>query len=339
MHVTIRADGGPEIGYGHLIRSSALAEELLTRGHTVSYVTTTPEHAAEVCPDAAEITQLPSRTDVEPFVEWLDSTDVDFVFTDAYPVDTEYQRTVRDHTPLAVLQDDARHTVCADVFVNGNLYAEKLDYHCIDSALRKCLGPSYLLLRREVSELAEQNPPWHEEPERAIVTMGGSDTANLTPKILRAFDGRDFRVDAIVGPGFSERQEQEIRQTANEVSTEVAIVRNPEDLYKRMFAADFAVSTSSSTTYELLALGTPIISCPVASNQELIASVLQERNLATVLEADCPAASFRDAIELYLNQSVLRKERRRTGRDLVDGKGATRVCEELLSYSNQNIEP
>jgi UDP-2,4-diacetamido-2,4,6-trideoxy-beta-L-altropyranose hydrolase len=339
MHVTIRADGGPDIGYGHLIRSSAFAAELLARGHTVTYATTTPEHAAEVCPDAAESTQLSSRTDAEPFVEWLESTDVDFVFTDAYPVDTKYQQTVRDHTHLAVLQDDARHAVCADVFVNGNLYVERLDYDYIDSPPRECLGPSYLLLRREVRELAKRNPPWREEPEGAIVTMGGSDTANLTPKVLRAFDGQDIRVDVIVGPGFSERQEREIRETANEVSTEVEVVRDPDDLYERMFEADFAVSTSSSTTYELLALGTPIISCPVASNQELIASALRERNLATVLDADDTPASFRDAIELYLDQPELRKERRRHGRNLVDGKGATRVCEELLSYSNQNVEP
>jgi hypothetical protein len=27
MHLAIRADGGPEIGYGHLVRSGALAEE------------------------------------------------------------------------------------------------------------------------------------------------------------------------------------------------------------------------------------------------------------------------------------------------------------------------
>lgn len=36
MHVVIRADGGPDIGYGQLIRTNALAEELLSREHEVS---------------------------------------------------------------------------------------------------------------------------------------------------------------------------------------------------------------------------------------------------------------------------------------------------------------
>jgi UDP-2,4-diacetamido-2,4,6-trideoxy-beta-L-altropyranose hydrolase len=31
MHLAIRADGGPEIGYGHLVRSGALAEEICAR--------------------------------------------------------------------------------------------------------------------------------------------------------------------------------------------------------------------------------------------------------------------------------------------------------------------
>ena len=51
-------------------------------------------------------------------------------------------------------------------------------------------------------------------------------------------------------------------------SSDVHVVRDPPDLPERMFQADFAVTTASTTTYELLALGTPIISIPVADNQE-----------------------------------------------------------------------
>lgn len=336
MHVTIRADGGPEIGYGHLIRSGTLAWEFREGGHTVTYATTTPEHAATVCPNGVEISQLPSRSDPEPFVEWLDTADVDFVFTDAYPVDTEYQRVVRDRVPLAVLQDDARHSVSADIFVNGNLYAPTIEYEFVPPRPRTCLGTDYILLREEIRMLANGEPPWRETPERALVTMGGSDLAGLTPTVLRAFDGVGLTVDAIVGPGFSDRQAEEIRAVTSEVSADVRVRRNPDDLPKRMFQADLAVTTASTTTYELLALGTPIVCLPVADNQEPIATALRDRDLAALLPWGADVTAFRRAIEGYATDAGIRRERRVRGRKLVDGRGAKRVAAEVLSLADEN---
>lgn len=333
MHLTIRADGGPEIGYGHLVRSGALAEKLLEQGHTVTVATTTPDAVREVFPTAVETVDLPSRDDPESFVAWLESARPDAAFTDAYPVDTAYQRAVRERVPLAVLQDDARHAVCADLFVNYNLHASTLDYEFVGRAPETCLGPAYVPLRREIRTRASDDPPWRDPPERAIVTMGGSDMARLTPTAVKAFDGFDLRVDTIVGPGCSDRQERAVRKSADAVSADVRVVRDPADLPERLFQADIAVSTASSTTYELLALGTPMVAVPVADNQRPIADALADRNLATVLRGhEGPAvADFRDAIEGYVDDSECRRDRRERGQNLVDGRGTWRLRAELLS--------
>jgi UDP-2,4-diacetamido-2,4,6-trideoxy-beta-L-altropyranose hydrolase len=298
-HLTIRADGGPEIGYGHLIRSNALAEEILSRDHAITVATTTPQPARSVFPDAVEITELPSRGDLGPFVDWLDTNQPDAVFTDSYPIDTEYQRAVRDRVPLTVLQDDGRHAVCADLFVNFNLYASDLDYEFVGQPPKTYLGTDYVLLRSEIRNRGEDEPPWREQPERALVTMGGSDVANLTPTVLHAFDGFDIHVDTIVGPGFSNAQEEAIRAAAEKISADISIVCDPDDLVERMFQADFAVSTSSLTTYELLALGTPVVCVPVADNQEPVARSLREHDAGFVLERMADREAFRCGIERY----------------------------------------
>jgi spore coat polysaccharide biosynthesis predicted glycosyltransferase SpsG len=336
MHTAIRADGGPDIGYGHLFRSSSLAEEFLTRGHTVTVVTTTLQPAQDVFPDAIRTVRLPSRGDPEPFLEWLDTATIDFVFTDAYPVDTVYQQAIRDLVPLAVLQDDARHAICADLFTNGNLYAPDLDYEFVGKKPTTCLGTDYVLLRREIRERAGDEPPWREQPERALVMMGGSDIANLMPTAVQAFDGFDIHVDAIVGSGFSDAQEQSIRVAAEEVSANVSVARDPPNLVNRMFQADFAVSTSSSTTYELLALGTPIISIPVADNQEPIAAALQKRDIATVVNRTNGQQPFQTGIEEYMTDPKRRYERQQRGRELVDGKGAKRTTESILNIASRD---
>jgi len=330
MHLAIRADGGPDIGYGHLSRSSAVAEEYLNRGHTITVATTTLQPAQEIFPDEVRTTSLPSRSDPAPFVNWLDKAIPNAVFTDAYPVDTEYQRAILDRVPLAVLQDDARHAVCADLFVNGNLYATDLDYEFVGGKPETCLGGDYVLLRSEIRNRTVNDPPLREDPERAIVTMGGSDIANLTPTIVAAFEGIDLIVDVIVGPGFSRTQEQDIRKAARNVTAEIDISRDPDNLVERMYQADFAVSTASSTTYELLALGTPIVSVPVADNQQLIADVLCDRNLATVIDKkDANLEKIRDAIIEYIKNTSIRRRRRSCGMAIVDAKGTERIYENI----------
>lgn len=218
VHLIIRADGGPDIGYGHLIRSGALAEKLCTQGHTVTIATTTPTPAQSVVSQTANTVTLPSRSDPEPFIEWLDTVNPNVVFTDAYPVDTTYQRAIRGRVPLAVLQDDARHPVCANLFVNGNLYAADLDYEFVGQSPDTYLGTDYALLRKEIRSRVSEELPWREQPERAIIMMGGSDIGRVTPTVVRAFDGHDIHADAIVGPGCSDDQERNVRTAASTVS-------------------------------------------------------------------------------------------------------------------------
>lgn len=329
MHVALRVDGGPEIGFGHLIRSGALAEELLTCDHTLTVATTTPTTVASTFPDAVEIVELPSRDDPTPFVDWLETETPDVGFIDAYPVDTEYQRAVRSRVPLAVLQDDDRHAVCADLFINGNLYAADLDYQFVGHKPTTCLGTDYVLLRREIRDRAAEQPVWRETPTRAIIIMGGSDTANLTPTVVGAFDAVDLHVDAVVGPGCSEPQYREIRRAATNSSADVSVTRDPDNLVELMRQADIAVSTASTTVYELLALGTPIVSIPVIENQNQIAAALQRRDAATVLQRDSDEEAFRTAVQNYIENTQLRRNQQKYGRELVDGNVVKRVVAEL----------
>ncbi|WP_336024887.1 UDP-2,4-diacetamido-2,4,6-trideoxy-beta-L-altropyranose hydrolase [Halobellus salinisoli] len=338
MQIVVRADGGPEIGYGHLVRTGALASYLLDHGHQVTYATTAPELVQEVCPIGIDTVKISSRDDPESVREFVHNH-ADVTVVDSYLADQTYQKRLREVSPLVVIADDSRHQITADVLVNGNLYASELEYDVIGSEPRWCLGPDFLLLRQEITEYALREPPWREMPTRAIVTMGGSDIAGLTPTVIRAFDGLDIRVDAIVGPGVSTEQEEKIREAAENVSADASVVRDPNDLPERMFRADFAVTTASTTTYELLALGTPVINLPVVENQRLIADALREHDAATVLENTADMTAFSDAMGEYVSDPSLRRKRREIGRDLVDGHGVNRVYREVLSagVSNRNV--
>jgi UDP-2,4-diacetamido-2,4,6-trideoxy-beta-L-altropyranose hydrolase len=325
-HLAIRADGSPEMGYGHLVRTGALAQKFLENGHRVTYLTRTPSGASDVCPNEAGVYHL-GENEIEDALAWLDENKPDALLTDSYDVDTEYQRKLRESVPtLATVTDDTRFTLCCDVNINGNVYATELDYDWICEKPEMLLGTEYLLMREEFQRLADEEPPWRKNPEQAIITMGGSDDAELTPVVIRAFDGFDVQIDAIIGPGFSEEQERKARVAADNISADVCTPRNPKNLAERMFQADFGVCTASSTTYEMLALGTPIVSQPVAKNQEHIATALAKHGAATVLEKEDGESAFRDGIEEYIADPMLRRKRREIGRDLVDPRGKERVA-------------
>ncbi len=330
MHLIIRADGGSKIGYGHLVRTAAIAREFLDEGNKVTYATTTPETVEEISPEKTDVTTLCSRSDPSPFVEWIRDNLPDAALIDAYTADTEYQRKINELVPLAVYTDDARHSICADVLINGNLYAPDLVYDFVGEPPTQLLGPDFVPLRNEIRLFADQEPPWRDPPRRALITMGGSDIENRTPTVIRSFDGFDLHVDAIVGPGFSEQQEHEVHIAAESTDVSVSVTRNPNDLAERMFQADIAVSTASSTTYELLALGTPIVCEPVAENQEPIAAALGKRDAATIVKNGATKLEFRQAINQYLSDPSLRESRCEHGRELVDGDGTERIFAEVL---------
>lgn len=334
MEIVIRADGGPDLGYGHLVRTGALARRFVQGGHRVTYATTTPDAVEQVCPVECDVVSLSDRCDADVFLDELGETP-DTSVVDSYVIDVDYQRTVRDVSRLVMVSDTAR-SVCADALVNGNLYAAELSYEVVGAEPDWYLGTDYVLLRDRIASLARSEPPWREPPKRAIVVLGGSDEAEMTPTVVRAFDGVNVAVEAIVGPGCLKTQERAVKRAADETNAAVSVRRDPEDLPRRMFEADFAVSTTSTTTYELLAVGTPLVGFPVVDNQERIATALDERAAASVLSRRPSREQIASSIrELALN-SRLRRRLRRMGRSLVDGNGVERVYTELISSRPSN---
>jgi spore coat polysaccharide biosynthesis predicted glycosyltransferase SpsG len=333
MHLVIRADGGPDIGYGHLVRTSALAELALEHGHDVTCATTTPEVARSVYPDRVAILPLPVERERQVLIDWIENERPDAALTDSYEIDSGHQRSLRETVPcLCVVLDDTRHTVCADILVNGNVYAPNLEYEYEGDEPEWCIGLDYLLLREEIRTFAQQSPPWRDPPERALVTMGGSDIRGTTPEVLPTFGGTDLTVDVIIGPGFDQENERDIERVAQETEADFRLLRDPSDLVDRMFQADLAVSATGTTSYELLALGTPTVGIPQVDNQIPVAKGLSERGVII----HQPLEQI-DELHSTINQLCIGSESRRSlqnrSRSLIDGHGTRRVYEVL----NRNL--
>lgn len=326
MKVGIRADGGPERGYGHLVRTGALTTELLRQGNTVEYLTTTPKEVDKICSNKIHIHSISEKNEKKDILRYLKNTDIESIVTDSYGIDQEYQRDLsQTGSTLAVIQGDARYDIHCDILINGHIFAEEVEYNWSGQEPEWCLGPKYLLLREEFTKKFKQSTKFRCNAKRAIVLMGGSDVNNRTPEVMNAFDGRNITVDVIIGPGYD--NSGDIKKAAEKVDCCWKLHQNPSNLANLMREADFAVTALGTTTYELIATDTPVIGLLEAENQLPVAQALSKQELGVVVWDNHELCS---AVDKMISDPELRKDLYRKYNSLVDGKGAVRITNQLM---------
>lgn len=321
MRVGIRADGGPDIGFGHLIRTGTIAAECLREGDTVIYFTTTPEAVSTKLPNPIRVETLEAADDPMEVLQALDEFAIDILFLDLFEADTTYQRKLsKSNSKIVVRHNYLNYTVCCDVLVYGDLHAPSLHYDWINTKPEFLLGPDYVLLREQFRRVAQQEPNWRPKPTQALITMGGSDVSNTSPDAMEAFRNFGGTVDVVIGPGFSNIDQ--IEQRAGSLPTQFNLIHSPENMAELMQRADVAVSAVGGTVFELLATGTPFVGIPQVENQKERAEELRRNKLACIVTKD-------DAIIPEVESLIENDQKRRTLIErmdgVVDGHGAKRV--------------
>lgn len=323
MQVLIRADGGPDIGFGHLMRTKALASELNSRGHQITYITETKTHTADICGDIADIIEIPEEVTNRSFlVERIEESRVEVVVLDCFEADLQYQQAIRDKTKtLVLLQHYDQHRVSCDILVNGNIFAGEMEVSWKGPEPVWCQGLDYVLLRDSFLELADKSARWRPDPEHVLVMMGGSDVNRTTPGVIKKIAGLnpEFTTTVIVGPGFEHRDE--IERVASELSAPFTVEHDPENLPELMFESDVGISATGTTVYELIATQTPVVGSVESDNQRLLAETLTERELAVIRNGK----TWQDAIETLVTDREYRKKLFNRYNSLIDGCGTERI--------------
>lgn len=176
--IYFRADASATIGYGHFIRTLALADMLkddfdctFFTCHPTSYQVSEME---KVCP----FIPLQEESHYDEFFSLLQGDEI--VVLDNYFFTTDYQRAIKEKGCCLVCVDDMhdKHYV-ADVVINHGLTDESL--FDVEPYTKLCLGFDWALLRHPFIEaVKKQRCHTIGGIEKVTITFGGCDDFDAT---------------------------------------------------------------------------------------------------------------------------------------------------------------
>jgi spore coat polysaccharide biosynthesis predicted glycosyltransferase SpsG len=258
-----------------------------------------------------------------------------WVCLDGYHFDASYQQAFKDKGFRVLVIDDTRHLPCylADILLNQNVHAESLSYTCgPDTTL--LLGSRYALIREEFLQWKGWERPVSGNARNVLVTAGGGDSPEVLAKIVAAIckmERPGLDVVVIAGPSAQPLQAQVDSGAGRK--HRFRFLTTTKTMPQLMAWADVAVSAAGSTCWELAYMGVPSLVGILADNQTRIAQALGERQIALNLGwfHEMDETGIASALAEIVRDAEKRRQMSFSGRKMIDGLGAKRVCEAIAA--------
>jgi UDP-2,4-diacetamido-2,4,6-trideoxy-beta-L-altropyranose hydrolase len=256
-----------------------------------------------------------------------------WVVLDSYELSEKYQRALKDADLRLLLIDDNGRSerILADVLLNQNLHAQEELYRGRIAHTRLLLGTKYALLRREFVSARSQRKT-AAVGRKVLVTMGGSDPANITLRVLEAINRIAIAdIEVAVVAGGSNPHLASLAANVAQADYNCRILSNVLNMADLMQWADLAISAAGSVCWEYCALGLPALLVTVAENQIANAHALDTAGAAHIIAGGAlfSIEEMTESAVRLMNSAAERHALSQTSSRLVDGGGAARVVSAL----------
>lgn len=355
--VLIRCDAAPEIGFGHVVRCLALADELRnSHGCQVDFAMLQgPQGVAQVQDQGYAVFQ-PSQG-IEDLDEgaWLQ----DLITGNHHQVLVLDVRTDLANEAVQSIRESGVVIVTIDDPSDRRLHADLAFYPPVPQVDRmdwngftgeRFVGWGWVLLQPQFAEAATRAHAKAKELKAKplkgnlqltiLVTMGGSDPAGLTLMALQAVDklNGDFRVFVVIGGGFM--HESALQELLNTSIRNYKIFRNVTDMASLMDEANLAVTSFGVTAYELAVMNVPTINLCLTEDHAESASAFVSAGLGSSLGhyAGITFDTLSDEIEQALILILANQFFSENHKHFPDGLGSVRIANSIcgtLSESHQ----
>lgn len=166
LTIAFRAEGGKNVGMGHIMRCLSLAQAFRRNGHKVYFFSKQKEGIEKVRHENFDVVRLFSIAqetegyfygnsanlvdEARELIPLLREYQIDVLVIDTYNVSKEYFLALKAHVGgLAYIDDVDKFTYPVDIVVNGNITGEYLEYQKYDQKQVLLLGPHLNVSLRE----------------------------------------------------------------------------------------------------------------------------------------------------------------------------------------------
>lgn len=348
-HVYIRVDGNEIIATGHVMRCLSIAEQIRKAGAEVTFVVADDRPCSLIRNQGFSVDVLGTvwndfDTETEKICDYVRKHKVSIFLLDSYFVTKEYLQNLSQYTKIIYIDDLNRflypvHTLINyGVFADRGLYEEP--YRLAGMDTRFLIGSRYIPLREE---FALQSYKVRETVRKVLITTGGTDQLNIAGELLNRIAGNselmELEYHVIVG---CFNQNKEMLYLLADTHSNIYLHENVNNMSDWMRSCDVAVSAAGTTIYELCACGIPSVCLEIAENQE--GAIIWEETGYMLYAGNayknrqqCMKKCI-DALLRYKNHYQERRDKSIRMQSLVDGYGAMRIAQYLISGGLEDAE-
>ena len=319
MRYVFRADASRFIGSGHVMRTSAIAEELIARREVVIFVG-----------QIQDLSWVQNRVLTLGFSEiYVDSTqfknnpETDVLIIDSYTISTTDSFLVKSNWlhVISIVDDQTPNYHC-DLRIHPGLDASWTG----NSKTPILAGPKYIPIRKSLEVSLEK------KEVGGLFTIGvvagGSDPHNLVLKIGEILHSL---ADPFLVFLFTNSTVNLVKDTR---FTYIPIGQRLEEITRK---CDLIITTSSTSSLEFLARGLPIGVVSVVENQNHNYKVLGELGIAALIGTRSNESIW-SLNSTLISQLVISEELRQSlvtkSRGIIDFRGSLRIVDAIKSLGN-----
>jgi len=265
--ILFRADGNEEIGYGHVIRSLALAD-MLKENFECIFVTRFLNDFLEneinkVC-NSYILLSNNGNNHLTEFKNMLKGDEI--VVLDNYFFTSDYQIEIRSKNVILACIDDLgdKHFV-SDLIIN-HIDISPYNVYSMESYTKLIIGIENALLRKEFLKVKQSSL---DKENSVLLAFGGVDFKNLTYKYLTVLVNSKLNVtiDVIINKK-NEKFKEILEESGNNSNVNVYYDLSANEVRSLMLRTKTAILPSSTMCIEALSSGINVISGYCVNNQK-----------------------------------------------------------------------
>lgn len=338
--IFIRVDANEYIGMGHVMRCLSIAEQINKLNEQAVFIIADARAKQMIEERGFSAICLNSQwnnLEQESFdlCALIEQEHIEKILVDSYYVTEKYLAAIRERVRTYYIDDVNAITYPVDVLINYNIYGPEMNYEkkYNFSKTKLILGTKYVPLRDEFANIQRKD---FKGINKILITSGGTDNFDIVGKILYEFISKEKlqNLEYYCVLGRFNAKADLLREKYSGTDN-VHLLQNLNNIGYYMRMCDVAITAGGSTTYELCSCGTPSILYTIADNQLGIAHAFAKKEIIPWcgdVRQDISGClkNIRKEFDKLQNPEYWIQCSRRM-QEVVDGKGASRIAQELLN--------